>query len=238
MKYPIKQQTFLFIFLVGTASMGRAQISSGLSEKIGFTEKALFRIFQGGKEIGKETFQIQCSPGQWKGSSDLTLHLKGQDPIAIHAETTLDEKGKFLAYEAQRTGEGPKMKIRVLLEDGIAICEEKGDYTSETNPVKVDPDFQLLDTNVFHHYALLALRLAMNPQIPQIQALIPQEATAGSLKVKNAAKEILKIGKKRIPVDRYELDSGQTKLSLWIDQEGKLYKILVPQTNAEVVRSE
>jgi hypothetical protein len=229
---------FLALAVVLVTISGSAAQAPADSLKSGYTDKATLKILQDGKEIGKEAFQIQLAQGQWKSTADISLQHKGQGPIQIHAETVLDEKHTFVSYEAQRTGEGPKMKIRVNLEDGIAICEEKGDYTSETNPVKVEPNFQLLDTNVFHHYALLALRLTRNPQTSQFQVLIPQEAVAGDLKVKGTSKETLKVGKNRIAVQRFDLDSGQIQLTLWADSEGRLHKILVPQTHAEVVRIE
>ncbi len=233
----IFSQTCFVLALFGGIPAARSQAAAE-PPKSGFSDKASLKIMQSGKEIGKEAYQIQSVQGQWKSTADISLEPKGQPPVQLHAETNLDENYKFVSYEAQRVGDGPKMKIRVFLENGIAICEEKGSYTSETDPVKVEPDFQLLDTNVFHHYALLAMRLAKDPQLSRIQVLIPQESVAGDLKVKTVTREILKTGRNRVPVQRYELDSGQIQLTLWADADGRLYKILVPQTNAEVVRLE
>ncbi len=202
----------------------------------GFADKGTLRILQSGKEIGKESFQIVAENGGWKCTADIKLNPPGQDPIQVHTETSLNEKGLFRSYDAERTGGGPQAHLRVFMEDGIAICEEKGKISSESTPVKVNPDFQILDTNVFHHYSLLAARMAMGPQIEQLQVLIPQEAIAGTVSIKNAAKEVLKIGRNKITANRYDLDSGELKLTLWIDDAGKLYKIRVPQTDAEVTR--
>lgn len=241
MKFRIKTITcgaaaLCLMWIVGLAP---AQNSSApLSSEEDFADKGVFRILQGGKEIGKESFQIQSAQEQWKCTADIRLQPKGQNPLEVHAETLLDPNGLFKSYEAQRTGDGPQMRIRVFLEEGIAICEEKGSMSSESTPVKVEPAFQILDTNVFHHYAVLARRFTLHPGLQKVQVLIPQDAVAGDLWVKGTLPEIYKYGRNKIPVTRYNLDSGQLQLSIWVDATGKLYRIQVPQTSAEVIRNE
>lgn len=225
--------------LTWIVSLALAQnIQVPISLKEDFTDKGVFRILQGGKEIGKENFQIQNVQEQWKCTADIRLQPKGQNPIEVHAETLLDSHGLFKSYEAQRTGDGPQMRIRVFLEEGIAICEEKGSMSSESTPVKVESAFQILDTNVFHHYAVLARRFTLQPGLQKVQVLIPQDAVAGDLLIKGTQPEIYKYGRNKIPVTRYNLDSGQLQLSIWADATGKLYRIQVPQTSAEVIRNE
>lgn len=203
-----------------------------------FSDAATLKVKRGGKEIGRETFMIRWADGLLKAEADITLNQMPGENISLHTELAMDGSGKVVSYRASRTGSGSKKELQVTFENQVAICEEKTANSSESTPVIVEPGFMVLDTNVFHHFELLVQRL-LAPAVPAgLPVLIPQEGVAGTLKIQPLGKESIKVGKSKVAVSHYKLDSGQVQLSLWFDDAGKLYKISVPKTKAEVTRVE
>jgi hypothetical protein len=202
----------------------------------GFSDAGVFRIRRDGKEVGQEKFNIRWEGNLLKADADIDLKVAQSPPAKMHTELVLDASGKMVSYRAVRSGAGPQKEIAVTLEKQVAICEEKGGNLSESTPVLVDPGFVLLDTNVFHHFEFLAARLLGDKHPEEIPALIPQEQVSGKMKIQAVGRETLKDGKQKVLVSHFQLDSGQVKISIWFDDAGRLYKISVPQTKAEVTR--
>jgi hypothetical protein len=202
----------------------------------GFSDSGIFRIRSDGKEVGQEKFTIRWEGDLLKADADIELKVAQNPPAKLHTELVVNSAGNMVSYRAARAGSGPQKEIAVTQEGKVAICEEKGGNVSESTPVLIEPGFVLLDTNIFHHFEFLAARLLGNNAPAEIPVLIPQERVSGTIKVQAVGKETLKDGKKKIVVSRFQLDSGQVKISVWFDDAGRLYKISVPQTKAEVTR--
>jgi hypothetical protein len=202
----------------------------------GFSDSGVFRIRRDGKEVGQEKFNIRWEGEVLKAESDIDLKVPQSAAVSLHTELVIDAAGKVVSYRAARTGPGPQKEMEVTIDKQVAICEEKTGNVNESIPVWVDSGFVLLDTNVFHHFELLVARL-LGDKFPElIPVLIPQEQVSGKMKIVAVGKETLKIGKQKFLVSQFQLDSGQVKISVWFDDAGRLYRISVPQTKAEVSR--
>jgi hypothetical protein len=201
-----------------------------------FSDTGVFRIRRDGKEVGQEKFNIRWDGELLKAESDIDLKVPQSTAVSLHTELVINAAGKVVSYRAARTGPGPQKEMVVTIDKQVAICEEKTGNLNESTPVWVDPDFVLLDTNVFHHFEILVARL-LGGKFPElIPVLIPQEQVSGRMKILAMGKETLKVGKQKILVSQFQLDSGQVKISVWFDEAGRLYRISVPQTKAEVSR--
>lgn len=203
-----------------------------------FSDSGTFQIRQGHHEIGREIFRIHWEEDKIIAEADITLKHQRADEVSLHTRLVMDIYADVISYSAKTTGGGPQRALSVTFRDRIAICETKTNSRSESTPVIVDPGFLLLDTNVFHHYIMLVQRLIQLQDPSNLEVFIPQAAIAGTLQIKPAGRDKIKIGKNKVSVLHYKLNSGQVEISVWLDQEGKLYRIRVPKSKAEVTRIE
>jgi hypothetical protein len=226
----------LTLMIIPTAGQNPTSTGAGTPPAKGFSDSGIFRIRRDGKEVGQEKFNIRWEGDRLKAESDIELKIPQSTAVSLHTDLTLNAVGKLISYSAARTGAGPRKELTVTLDNQVAICEEKTGNVNESTPVLVDPGFVLLDTNVFHHFELLAAPLLRDKYPEFIPVLIPQEQVSGKMKISAMGKETLKAGKQKIVVSHFQLDSGQVKISVWFDDAGRVYRISVPQTKAEVSR--
>ena len=84
-------------------------------------------------------------------------------------------------------------------------------------------DGAIVDTNFFHHYAILLYRYAAtkNGSIP---TFVPQDLQLAPLTIKSSTP------------NTYEIDSGSVRVIATTDKEGKLIRLTVPDAKVVVER--
>ena len=95
----------------------------------------------------------------------------------------------------------------------------------------------VLDTNVFHHYIIVARLFDFRTDKSQsIEVVIPQELDGGILKVREIGLERVSTGGKKRDLHHLRVDSGLLQIDLWVDDQQTLYKIALPAKKIEVIR--
>lgn len=223
--------------LFGNSWSGETTIA-GESLDRSFSDAGTFAIRRGRKEIGRESFRLYWEGDEFKADAKINLNLSRGKALVLETRMALSTTGKVLAYRAERTDKGSKRTLEVTFQNQVAICEEKRESATASVPVVIEPGFVILDTNVFHHFAVMIQRILANPEQASLPVLIPQEAVAGRMRITQVGKDRIEFGKHKVRVTHYRLDSGQVKISIWFDDRGKLYRIRVPGIKAEVRRIE
>ncbi len=196
-------------------------------------DKGKFRILSGGKEVGKEEYEIAPSGENWiaRGTSEIqsekgpAQHVTGK--LELHAD------GTPVHYDW--TTQGAKKATCAISFDGVTATiqlqlEGAKPYTQEftfNSPLVV-----VLDNNLYDQYAVLARLYDWKKMGPQIfSVLVPQDLAPGVVTVESLGKHDAggqKLEELRVKTDDNEID-------LFLDGP-RLVRISAPAANAEIIR--
>ena len=183
------------------------------------TETGKFTIYQDGKKIGTEQFTITPRTGGYivEGHTVITDASQKAD-LKSHME--LNDALKPTLYQFDSTVGSIRLKIDSPTSDfEYTIQGEK-----HSDDVRFPEDGVIIDTNFFHHYAILLYRIGAKPGSTTIPAFAPQELQLGPLTVRNLGNNI------------HEMDSGNLKVNATTDKEGRLIRLVVPDAKVVVER--
>jgi hypothetical protein len=215
--------------LLGAAAASPPAPGSG---QLFVPEKGSFRILADGKQVGKETFDISSSCGDWvaRGTSevktgDTVTHITGT--LELHAD------GTPVHYEWSTQGakkasstigfNGPTAMIDLQVEGTKPYTQQ---FTFKT------PQIVILDNNLYYQYAVLARIYDWDKKGEQTFAvLVPQELTPGSVTVNSAGVQDVD-GKK---LQELTVKTEDLEVDLYLDGE-RLIRIGAPGSNAEIIR--
>jgi len=182
-------------------------------------ETGRFTIYQDGRKIGTEDFSITPRTGGYlvEGHTVITTTNQSADLLS-HME--LNEALKPTFYEF--TSLAGSIRLKVDTPTSQLEYSFQGDRQSED--IRFPDDGVIVDTNFFHHYAILLYRIAGKSGTTSVSAFAPQELQLGSMKVRNTGS------------NTYEFDTGSLKVTATTDKEGRLTRLTVPQAKVVVER--
>ncbi len=219
---------FLIVFAAGAASAAAAGISA---------DSGVFSITAGKHNAGTEKFKITTTSSGVEVSGELQLEMPGGGNVSETSILKLDPNLKPLSYERQQ--KSPK-KGSLTAQFGLPECK----LTSQTDAGNQEQLFYLpdnhlviLDTNFFHHYALLLSQYDTSIPGPQhFNVFIPQEAIPGTISLDLQGKENVEIGKTTRELNHFQAVTDEVKIDIWATPQGEIQRIAIPQANLEIVR--
>jgi hypothetical protein len=183
-------------------------------------ESGKFTILQDNKKIGTEDFSITPRAGGYI-IEGRTVMTEGSHTLDIKSFMELNEKLEVRSYDFKSATSTINLKVG----SPISRIETVVNGTKQGDDVRFPSDGVVLDSNFFHHFAILVYRFRQAPTAMGIPALVPQELQLAPISIKSIA------------VDTYEIDTGNVKVTATTDKEGKLLKIAVPAAKVVVERS-
>ena len=180
-------------------------------------ENSSFTVTVNGERIGTEEFSIIRNGDGFLATGRTRLELNDQS-IDARSRMELDERFNPIKYE-YRSG---NQVLNVEIEDQVAEIE----YTVDGQRTPYDVRFPLggtiIDDNFFHHYMLLLYRLGdAGGTVP---VFVPQQMTLGSIEVNQVGDQA------------YELDSENIRLLATTDEDGRLLRLVLVDSNIVVER--
>lgn len=211
----------------------RAIAAHPASASLMVPDKGKFRILSGGKEIGKEEYEIMPSGENWiaRGSAEIQpdkgpmQHVTGK--LELHAD------GTPVHYDW--TTQGVKKASCAISFDGLTATiqlqlEGAKPYTQEftfNSPLVV-----VLDNNLYDQYAVLARLYDWKKMGPQtFSVLVPQDLAPGVVIVESLGKH--DVGGQKLEELRVKTDDNE--IDLFLDGL-RLTRISAPAANAEIIR--
>jgi len=175
-------------------------------------------IYQNGKAIGTEEFKITPKPGGYfvEGQTILTMPQK----VALKSKMELNEALIPTSYEFESGGSSIKMKV----ESPVSELEYSVNGQKEGSDVRFPKDGAIIDSNFFHHYALLLYRISGVKGSTTLSAFVPQQLELGPITVKSLGD------------NTFEFDTGNVKVKARTDNEGRLIRLEVPDAKVVVER--
>jgi len=182
-------------------------------------ETGRFTIYQEGKKIGTEEFTITPKKGGYVVEGHTVISDANQK-ADLKSVMELNDSLKPLSYEFDSAIGSIKLKVDAPISQlEFTIQGEK-----HTEDVRFPNDGIIIDTNFFHHYAILLYRIGANAGSTTIPAFAPQELQLGPLTVRNLGNST------------YEMDTGSLKVNATTDKDGRLIRLAVPDAKVVVER--
>jgi hypothetical protein len=214
-----------------SAAPARAQRASA-----GMSDSGLLQILAKGNRVGTERFQIRSTANGWEASGELQLDAPG---TKMSEANTLRLDTALMPVSYRRDQKAPLAATLEVAFGGRAettLTSNAGEEPLEQAFYLPENDLAVLDTNFFHHYALLLLhydRAAGGPQ--PFNVFIPQEALPGTVTVTFVASEPAP-GRPDIQFDHFRATSEEVEIDIWTTPQGALQRIAIPAAGLEVVR--
>ena len=246
MKQPsIRIMTYLILFFSAAFVF-----ASGKSTARQVVDSGSFGVYIGGKRVASEVFRIE--QGSTMSLAHAELHLEdGTAKVAQSADMEIEPNGDLHRYEWQQY-QPEKADLTVVPNDEFLVEH------ITPNPVTKDKSQDLphllphstviLDDNFFSHREILAWRylaagcrsegtsLKCSSAPAQFGILIPnQHASATvSMDYKGHEKVMIKGAQEDLGAFRLQTESGDW--ILYLDENQKLVRILIPSQNTEILR--
>ena len=205
-----------------------ALVAQAPAQTDSFIDHGTLKIMIGAQVLGTERFDIETAGDGYRMKGDLKLKMpNGADATE---SSVMNLNRDFIVTSYTRLQKSPK---KASIQVDIVAGQAKAYYiTPEGNKdfeYMLEPSLVILDTNFFHHFALLVRRYDFKKGGAQhIQVLIPQEAQPGMMLVENAGKDE--------GYDKLVAKTDTVEIQIWCDSGRKLVKMAVPAAKVEIVR--
>jgi hypothetical protein len=201
-------------------------------------DTGVFNIVVDNKIIGTEKFEIRSNPGGWVATGELQLEAPGNKRISETSSLTLNAAPYPTYYE--RIQKSPtEGKLVVQFGPTETILEMTAGDAPPYQQVFYLPktDLAVLDTNFFHHFALLLHLYDLERGMAQpLNVFIPQEALPGIVNLQFLSREPAPSGRSSVSLNHFQAVTDELEIEIWATPEGAIQRISIPHANLEVVR--
>lgn len=200
-------------------------------------DSGTFAIISQQQRVGTEKFRIAFTASGAEATGELDVQAAGSGgKVSETSELKMDSALKPLSY--QRTQKAPKKgSIAVEFSAKQTKLVAKGEQINGDELFFLPENVVVLDTNFFHHYAVLLRQYRPEQAGPQtFNVFIPQEATPGTITLELKGKENVTVGNAARELNRFEASTEEVKMDIWVAPDGQIFRIAIPQASLEVVR--
>ena len=204
-----------------------------------------FGIFVNGNRVGTEAFTVEQTTTGSRTHCDLTIE-QGGSKIEQRSDMQLAQNGDLLRYEWKELSPGKASSV--VVPDDKFLLEHL--YSTDKakpfdRPFLMPASTVILDDFFFTHRELLAWRYIGASCKPGEQCNLPKTKfgglvphTASPIEINIEYKGVENVTFKGAPaqMSRFDLAVDGVNWSMWMDKEYKIQRILVPDSNTEVLR--
>jgi hypothetical protein len=196
-------------------------------------DKGAFRILLDGAEVGTEQFETDAAGNAWIVRGETVARVQGVETRSS-GQLRLSSDGAPLRYDWTAQAE-KKISGFVDFENGTA---KTSIHLGGSDPYQQDfvfpsPRLAVLDNNLYHQYALLALLYNWNAKGPQtFPVLIPQDLTPGSVSVES-------LGGKTVEgalLETLRVKAADVEILAYFDSRRRLMRLEVPAAKVAIIR--
>lgn len=204
-----------------------------------FNDQGTFVISHAGRTIGTEKFSILSSSNQIEAQGEIILRYEeGGRTVDIHTfpKLVLSFQLEPVSYLwDEKSPDTNHLEVNFRSSPARSVLK-KSDGKEDVREFQFGPNLVVLDDNIFHQYELLVWRYLRTPGGNQaFNGYIPQEALPGGLAVVDAGTTETGVqGKKNL---RHLIVTTDTlQVDLWVDDLGRLDRLVSPSAELEVMR--
>jgi len=214
-----------------------AALRAQAAQKAEAVDSGVFFILSGQKRIGTEKFKITPVSSGFEVSGEIEVEMPGSPKVSETSLLRLDPQLRPASYERKQNL--PK-KGSITAQFGSP--ETKLVTTTEAGTDRrvfylPDDHLAILDTNFFHHYAILLRGYdAKQGGAQHFNVFIPQEALPGTISLELQGQESQRIGKTDRELNHFQAVTDTLKIEIWATPQDEIYRMSIPQANLEIVR--
>jgi hypothetical protein len=215
----------------------------------GQVDSGSFGVFMGGRRIATETFSIQQNPAGSSVTSEFKTEA-GAEKAVQTSQLQLSAGGELQKYEWKEASPGQSQAVVLpsesfLMERFMKTPTDK----AQEQPFLLPSSTSILDDYFFIQREVLAWRYlatSCKQEGGQIQCPLKQSTQMGTLNpharasllvnVQYAGREKIEIRGGERELIRLDFKTEAGDWMLWLDDQLKLQKILIPNQNTEVIR--
>ena len=205
-----------------------------------------FGVFVNGKRVATETFSVNQSSAGSIAKSQLKLDNGGGNQTS---ELELSPAGQLRRYEWHELSPGKGESI--VLPNGEFLTERLTPGPGEKpfeQPFLVGTNTSIVDDYFFLHREILAWRYLASACIQQkgnfqcrtdkvqLGTLVPRQRSSMLVSVQYLSREKVNIGGVARELTKFSLNSESGDWFIWLDDNLRLVRILIPAENTEVLR--
>jgi len=242
--------SWILVFVVLTALPVLAKDSKPEAAKI--VDSGTFSIMVSGREVAKETFQMEQTSGVNVVTSELSAGT-GNGNALQKAVLEISPTGDLRRYTWQEINPS-KSQVVVEPQDANFLIE-RVTVNSDSNSTKdfthpLSRQTSILDDNFFSHLEVLAWRyMAMGchptsegmtscdlkPQ--KIAILVPHQQQSMLVVMEYVGQQKLNVAGKVEDYMQFKMRTEAGDWDMWMDSAHRLVRIVIPDENTEVVRN-
>ncbi len=234
------------LLLLSAAAAGPAKDKEPAGQMV---DAGSFGVFMNGHRVATEKFSIQQNTAGSVATSEFRTD-PGVDPAAQSSELQLASSGELRKYEWKEIIPG-KAQLVVTPNDTLLIerSTTKPGEKEEEHPFLLPTSTSVLDDYFFVHREILVWKYLATgcrqdkgqvscPQSQQVKfgAINPHQRTSMLVSLAFTGKEKVPVKGVEVELNHFLLKSDAGDWSLWLDDQFKLQRILVPGDNTEVLR--
>jgi hypothetical protein len=238
--------TLGILLMLAAVAVGKDKDKDPVGQMV---DSGTFGVFMNGRRVATETFSIKQGP---KGSV-VTSEFKADgatESSTQDSELQLNGAGELEKYEWKEASPG-KAQAVVIPNDSFLVERVTTNPTEKPHehPFMLPASTSILDDYFFVQREVLAWKyLAIgcrqkNGQVEcpanqktQFGTLNPHAVSSTPVSLEFSGKEKLAIRGTERDLDRFTLKTENGDWSLWLDDQFKLVRILIPDASTEVVR--
>ncbi len=232
---------------VSVGFAGKKQEPKTAKEQTKIVDSGSFGIFVNGQRVATETFKIE----QGESGSIVSSEFKtdgGKENARQTAELRMDPNGDLRKYSWREESPG---KGQTTVEPAGEFVIERIVPDAPEKPVEVpllvSISSSVLDDYFFSQREVLIWRyMAQNcgatihsecsmPKVP-FGVLVPRQRTTASASVEYRGKEKVVVKGSETTLDRFNLNVEGDEWAVYLDENFKMLKIVIPAEKTEVVR--
>lgn len=209
-------------------------VSASHAQGSAVVDEGTFTVSRAGVPVGRESFRVIRAPAP----GGQVYRATGTSVIGATKATSLlgtDSVGRPVTYESDVTEQGQLVqRLRARGRPGrFSVLAQT--RTGESAREYVLPNGTLvLDEDVFHQFFFVGLAA----QAGEIVVISPRTAQQHAMRLQTGGEETVDIAGRALAARRYSLVSGQGPRNVWVDAEGRVLKVEIPDRGYVALRDD
>jgi len=203
-------------------------------------DRGVFELSLAGKAVGTEDFQIRSSAEKVEAQAEIHLRVERDGKtidVKMFPSLVLDPQLQPLTYAWKQKGsQSSQLEVNFRVSPVQALYKTVNGQ-EDRRDFNLPKDVVVLDDNVVHHYQLVVDRYALTTGGKQtLNAFIPQEAVPGSLTIEETGAEPTSVQGSTLNLHHLVITTELAHVSLWVDEQRRLERLSIPESQFEAVR--
>jgi hypothetical protein len=203
-------------------------------------DSGVFVIRSNGTNIVTERFQIRQTNAGWEASGELQLQAPGRPRVSETSTLRMDRDWKPARYERRQQAPQKGSLTAQFTPDGTLLTASTDAGSQEQIFLLPENSLVVLDTNFFHHFALLLRQFdAARGGTQAFNVFVPQEATPSIIRLISVGRETLAVtGTPGAPMEllHFRATTEDIQIEIWTTDQRAIQRIEIPQANLEISR--